>query len=206
MEKHMEMTKAELRRTVLELRSKLPKEQWIAYSREIHQILRNSSFFSKAEIILCYADYRNEVETKTFISQCLAKGKKVFCPKVEQKEMEFYEIKNLSELQEGFRGILEPDGNGDTAFFHHIKKQKRLNADNDRDKILMIMPGAVYDKNHHRIGYGGGYYDKYIEKCNLINLSVNTVALGFSFQVLPCIPTEKHDICPMYIVTEKGIF
>ena len=68
-------------------------------------------------------------------------------------------------------------------------------------KALMIMPGVAFDRANHRVGYGGGFYDRYLEK----HPQLERVAIAFSFQMLPEVPTEPTDICPQIIVTEEEI-
>ena len=73
-------------------------------------------------------------------------------------------------------------------------------AEEIRKRSLIVIPGAVFDIQHHRIGYGGGYYDRFLEKVP----GIATVALAFSFQIQEAIPFDTHDICPQVIITEKG--
>ena len=68
-------------------------------------------------------------------------------------------------------------------------------------QALMIMPGVAFDRANHRVGYGGGFYDRYLEK----HPQLERVAIAFSFQMLPEVPTEPTDICPQIIVTEEEI-
>ena len=157
--------------------------------------------FLSAKHVLCYVNYKSEVETIPIIEKCFSMKKHVYCPCVTGREMDFYEIFSLSDLKEGYRGILEPE-----------KQEKRIFQLPQNESVLMIMPGAVFDRERHRIGYGGGYYDKYLAKIgseyekNGVKLPLfSTVALAFSMQISDKVEQQEHDICPQMIVTEKEI-
>lgn len=183
-------TKKHIREEVLIAREAMTTDEWRRKSRQIRENLMNLPAFTHAAHILCYVNYKNEAETISLISQCLASGRHVYCPLVTGKDMDFYEIFSVGELQEGFHGILEPPFREKYLFIPHGKQSD----------TLMIMPGAVFDRAHHRIGYGGGYYDKYLQRF----MGIVTAALAFSFQIRDEIPYEPHDICPQIIVTENG--
>ena len=125
------------------------------------------------------------METAEILKYCLKEGKAVYCPRVTGKEMDFYRISAVEELAAGFHGILEPPGAPERLF-------------RPGKKALMVMPGVVFDRQHHRIGYGGGYYDRYLQGLQ----GIVTAALAFSFQVVEEIPAEPHDIRPQIILTE----
>ena len=99
--------------------------------------------------------------------------------------MVFYKLTDFARLEPGYFGIPEP-ASGEIV---------------DWPKALMIMPGVAFDRANHRVGYGGGFYDRYLEK----HPQLERVAIAFSFQMLPEVPTEPTDICPQIIVTEEEI-
>ena len=197
-----DIDKKQLRKEILQLRKAMEKKLWQDKSRQIEGRLTAQSVFQQAEYILCYVNYKNEVETISLLEESLRLGKRVYCPRVSDGDMEFYEIFSLSDLEDGFRGILEPKALEERIF--------RLQED---VPTLMIMPGAVFDKMCHRIGYGGGYYDRYLASLGLDSENsahvldfFHTVALAFSFQLLEeDIPYEEYDICPQIIITEQEI-
>lgn len=201
--------KRKLRKEVLSYREAMPDREWQEKSAQIMDRVLQLPAFQRAEHILCYVNYKKEVETLTLIRECLDLKKRVYCPCVMGAEMDFYEIADISELSEGFHGILEPARSAERLF--HL---------NGQEQALMLMPGAVFDRAHHRIGYGGGYYDRYLkryftalQKCQTDRIesqigsqigSFCTAALSFAFQVREQIPYEEHDICPQLIITETG--
>jgi len=182
--------KKDIRKEILAIRESMEEQAWREKSRRIIGTLTGHPRFLSAEHILCYVNYRREVETTAFLEYCLRIGKAVYCPKVKGTEMEFYRIFAMEELEPGFHGILEPPPEEGNLFLPEGKE----------GNTLIVMPGAVYDRHRHRIGYGGGYYDRYMGKIP----GVFSIAPAFSFQVRDEIPYETHDIHPHVILTEEG--
>jgi len=182
--------KRALRREILSLRSAMEHEDWEKQSRQIKEALLCHPYYRAAQHILCYVNYRGEVETGALIRESLTRGKIVYCPAVCGQEMDFYRIDSFEELQEGFHGILEPPR----------REQARFVPGENPMHGLVVMPGAVFDRQRRRIGYGGGYYDRYLAK----RPGLLTLALAFSFQVREKIPNDEHDLRPMRILTENG--
>lgn len=112
-------------------------------------------------------------------------GQTVLVPKVYGRDMKFHRITALSELKPGKYGILEPD-NTDIC---------------EPKQGLMIMPGLAFDKEHHRAGYGGGFYDRYLEQ----HPAFYKAAVAFSFQIVDHIETERYDLKPDCIITEQAV-
>ena len=191
----MEQTKAEVRRRALALRDEMPIQERMRCSEKIVKNLTEHTCYRETQALLTYVSFRSEVDTISLIEQAFTDGKAVFVPRVAGREMDFFRIKALCDLEEGYHGILEPRD--------HITEIYNPIA----GKALMCMPGAAFDRTHHRIGYGGGYYDRY-----LANLSgqakdmICTAALAYECQILQEIPWDSHDICPGWIVTEPAIF
>lgn len=199
-----DIDKKELRKEVLAVRDNMPESEWQEKSRRIEVALMKLPEFQSSEHILCYVNYKREVKTLSLIEKSLALGKHVYCPVVCQKSMEFYEIFSAEELESGYHGILEPK----------LREEKRRFSMPIEGKCFMVMPGAVFDSGHHRIGYGGGYYDRYLAEIAINSqkkgmqgdkAELFAVAVAFSFQIKDRIPYEIHDVCPQIIVTENGI-
>lgn len=175
-------TKKEIRNCILEKRNALTNIEWGAKSIQILGKLMHHPLYQNAETIYCYVSYNNEVDTWPFLAFSLAAGKRVAVPKVIGKEMQFFYIQSLEELKQGYRGIYEP-----------ITSSKAEDAD-----ALMIMPMVAFDANHHRIGYGGGYYDRYLERHGRFT----TIGIAFDFQQVDYIPANSYDISPDIIITD----
>ena len=101
--------------------------------------------------------------------------------------MIFYRLTDFSQLEAGYFGIPEPREDGQVVSW---------------EEAMMVMPGVAFDANCNRVGYGGGFYDRFQEK----HPKIQRVAVGFSFQMLPEVPTEETDICPQVIVTEEQVY
>lgn len=179
-------SKKDIRKRVLAVRSNLSKNEWEEKSCSISQTVITHPFFLKAEEIYCYMDYRNEAGTRKIIETAWDMRKKVAAPKVFEDRMEFYYIESFKDLCPGSYNIMEP-----------AERERAAGK-----KVLVLMPGAVFDKERHRIGYGKGYYDRYLQK----HPDYRTMALAFELQILDKIPADAHDICPQMIVTEEQIY
>ena len=223
------MTKKDVRENVLAVRDAIPAADKAQYDASIREIVMGMEEYRGAEAILAYVSYRSEVDTTMLIRQALADGKYVFAPKVSGSEMEFWQITAMEDLREGYRGILEPEQN--IAFPEWLIKrcsivdtdtavEKADDCVQDVCKVMMWMPGVTFDKERHRIGYGGGFYDRYLTR--LLQQSVQTVsedqtrkqsgrfvlttaALAYSCQILEQIPYEEHDMKPNLLITEQEI-
>lgn len=183
--------KKAIRKRMSEMRNELSIEKVEQYSNVIGKLVTSSAFYQECQNICVYQAFRNEVSCEPVIKQAFLDNKKVFVPvtDMESKTMNFYQITADTDWKEGNYGIMEPVLTSDTPIL--------------QNRALILMPGLVFDKNKHRIGYGGGYYDKYLEQ-NPIHV---TAALCYAFQVLDVtLPYEEHDILPDYIVTENRIF
>ena len=216
-------TKKELRTQILQTRDALTEEQRHNYSAEITKTVLASEEYQNSETMLIYASFRSEVNTFPLIEQCLTDGKKVYVPKIEEvvqndeartKRMEFYEIFSMDELQNGFWGIPEPKAELERRFSMSEGRAHNLSE----DKVLILFPGAVFDLGGSRIGYGGGFYDRYIRKLEQEEIPkgreneesenrIYKIALAFECQLMEqgMIPVEPHDIRVDAIVTERGL-
>lgn len=187
--KHDGYTKTEARQIANEKRKKLTQEEIIKKSNDIFDSLVLLNEYKKCNTLLCYADFNQEVATSKFINNCLLDGKQVGLPRVEKAGiMNFYTIDNMKDLSAGTLGILEPKG----------EKKLEINCDL-YPSILMIMPGVAFDEKCHRVGYGGGYYDRYLMRYP----NIMTVAVCYEIQILSKIITKPHDISPHILITEN---
>ena len=119
--------------------------------------------------------YNQEVRTEIVLKKALEDGKRVAVPKVYGDEMRFIYIDSFDCLEKSEKGIPEPIGDEPVA---------------QDPTALVLMPGLAFDPQGHRVGYGGGYYDKYLSA----EPGHPTVALCFDFQMMPELVTEEFDI------------
>ena len=139
-----------------------------------HQFLQTQEY-RNAATIYGYLPYNQEVRTWCLLEQALRDGKRVAVPKVYGEEMRFIYLDDLQAVSDGYAGIPEPIADEPVA--------------ND-PKALVLMPGLAFDREGHRIGYGGGFYDRFLEN----EPEHPTVALCYHFQLLDHLDTEEHDI------------
>ena len=179
-------SKKDIRKRVLSIRENMSKEEWGQNSRIIYEKVVTHSFFLNNDIIYCYIDYKREAATRQIIQKAWELQKKVYVPKVAGDNMTFHLITSFSDLEDGYRGIPEP----------------KTNYTNIISPGLVIIPGVVFDKKRNRIGYGKGYYDRFLSKYNYLK----TLAIGFELQVEDEIPSEPFDIKPEVLITERHIY
>lgn len=178
--------KQAIRRKVLEDRGRLSPEERRAKSAAIENRLFNLPAFTSAPVVLFFASFRSEVETGHMIGRALAEGKRVVLPRVKGKELELIEIRNFElDVAPGAWGIPEPE---------------RGTRTDRRDIRLIVVPGAAFDGQGNRIGYGAGFYDKLLQ-----TYTGRTVALAFELQIVPGVPADSHDIPVQTIVTETRV-
>lgn len=180
-------TKKELRQIVKGRRALLTPEEERENSEKILSFLISLPEYEKADQILCYVDYNHEVHTRPILKKALADGKRAAVPRVTGKEMEFFYIEDETDLEPGHFGIPEP--------------KEGLPAVREADASLFVMPGVAFDRAHHRIGYGGGFYDRYLER----HPGLLSAAVAFECQIFDSVPFEAFDKRPQILITEAGI-
>lgn len=174
---------------------KLVQERKAVFSRDERQNLDNIIFdkvinsddYKNSHIIFIFVSYNNEVDTHKIIKQALRDGKILCVPKVISKEegMDIVQIKSFEDLKEGAYGILEPVNN-------ELKIEEN-NID------LSYLPGLAFDRKGGRVGYGGGFYDRFLLKTRK---NSKKVGLAYKFQVFPEVPMEEHDVFINGIITD----
>ena len=160
------MNKKQMRALALEARDGLTKRQRADFSGVITEKLMKLPCYQNAKALLTYVSFRSEVDTVSLIRLALQEGKAVFAPKVLGRDMAFFRISSLDDLSPGYRGIWEPEAK--TSYNDWIS-QNPVEATNPEENgipeenlphTLLCMPGAAFDRQRHRIGYGGGFYDR----------------------------------------------
>lgn len=184
------MKKEMLRRQALQRRNAILEEERKESSLLIVERLVNMPEFLRANRVFSYASFRTEVETGEFHKKVLLAGKHLYLPKTDSinHEMYFYEVTGEEDCQIGYQGIMEPIGG--TVY-----------EPTPDEKVLMIMPGVAYDKAGNRLGYGGGYYDRYLRRYRE-GIS-DAIMLAFYKQEVAEIETELCDMKPDSIITDR---
>lgn len=184
-------TKRDIRKQMLCARDRLTDREWETYSDRITEQVVSHPLFVQAKEIWCYVSMGKEVCTEQILVSAWRAGKRTAVPKVTGKrEMKFYYIESLNDLETGAFGILEP-------------KEEKKGADCclEKSDLLMLVPGVSFDPAGRRIGYGGGFYDTYLQKME----GCHTFGLAFEVQMADQIPAEAHDIRMEYVMTEKEV-
>ena len=169
------MDKRQLRQFIREKKRAMTPEQIELASRKLTELFLATEEYRAAKTIYGYLPYNQEVRTIPLLRQALLDGKQVAVPKVYGDEMRFILLPDLDRVTRGYSGIPEPVDDGPVA---------------DDPTALVLMPGLAFDKDGRRIGYGGGFYDKFLAA----EPTHPTVALCYEFQIVPHIPAEEFDI------------
>lgn len=169
------MNKKEIRRAISAQKRAMTPEQIESASARLGELFAASALYRSAKTIYGYLPYNQEVRTVPMLQQALRDGKRVAVPKVYGDEMKFIYLDDLSAVECGYCGIPEPVADAPVA---------------DDPTALVLMPGVAFDPAGHRIGYGGGFYDKFLAA----EPEHPTLALCYEFQVLPALETEEFDI------------
>jgi 5-formyltetrahydrofolate cyclo-ligase len=184
--------KASLRKELLKKREAIPPEVRRVKNRLIRDRLASIGEIKNASILFFFASFRTEVDTSEMIKTTLSEGKRVVLPKVdkERQMLVLYEIKTVEELVEGYMGIPEPSVNSG---------ERRVDINN---VDAVIIPGAGFDAEGNRIGYGGGYYDRLLSE---LKREIPIIAPAYEEQIVDSIPSEHHDIRVHLIVTDRRV-
>lgn len=176
--------KSELRKQVLREMKAIPQKQKIAMDQALTKRLLNHSFYQEAKVIATYLSFPHEFQTQGLIDQALKDGKKVLIPKTYPKGRMEFVVYDPQQLVKTSFGLLEPQGNLEVV---------------DASQIDLIhVPGLAFTTEGYRIGYGGGYYDRYLE--NFAGHSLSTI--------YPCQVQEfnsvDHDIPVQEVLIYEG--
>lgn len=184
------MNKKELRENAFRIRSGFTRQQISDSSEEIIHKLLSHPWYRECSTLFTYVSMDNEVQTFKLIKKAIGDGKRVCVPRVVPKQhMLAVPIRDLAgDLKKGFFGVLEP--------IAQLPPVSHLEVD------LVIVPGFVFDREGYRIGYGGGYYDKYL---GIIPSHCRTIGLAFHTLLTDKIPREAHDKKVMLVITEKEL-
>ncbi|WP_041484075.1 5-formyltetrahydrofolate cyclo-ligase [Desulfitobacterium metallireducens] len=184
-------TKRAAREIALGLRSVLTREEHEEKSRKIHSIITALEEFQKARTVMSFLNFRDEVDTTLLAEKIIESGKHLILPRCAPEGVLIpAEINDLRiDIEPGKWGIREP-------------KKENLVTANPEDIDLILIPGAAFDRQGNRLGYGGGYYDRFL---NRLRPETPKIALAFACQILPEVPVDPYDLRIDALVTEEGI-
>lgn len=185
------MSKQKWRHYIKQKLADIPDIEFIRLCEKIKQNLFQNKLWLEAETVGITLAFGREIETQTIIEKGWEQGKRIAVPKCDShlRKMTFFEIESFEQLAKGEFHFIEPNPTKTTAV---VSKE---NMD------LLIVPGLVFDREGYRIGYGGGYYDRY-----LADFPHTTLSLALELQVVDNIPHEPYDIPVQILVTEKNTY
>ncbi len=177
------------RQDVLDKRTRMTDHAVRQLSDRIQERVLKNSFWPSRGMIGLYAPIKNEVMTDVLFKRALESGSRVFFPKVEQGIV-FYEVSGPGDLEKGSWGIPEPN-----LACSPLLPEESLD--------ILIMPGLVFDTMGARLGYGKGFYDRYLASLEKRPL---TIGLAYQFQISENVEQQSWDQTLDYVVTENSIF
>ena len=169
------MNKQELRKAIRTRKRAMTEEEIERRSRSLCQKFLESDAYRACRTLYGYLPYNQEVRTVPILAQALADGKQVAVPKVYGDDMKFIVLTDLTQVSRGYAGIPEPIADEPVA---------------EDETALVLMPGLAFDPQGHRIGYGSGFYDKFLSR----EPNHPTLALCYEFQMVEHLETEEFDI------------
>lgn len=173
------------RNEIKDRRMGLSAETVSSLSGRIAERLFATKWYQEASVVCLYLSIKKEVDTMPVIERAWADGKRVAAPRVDGEKMEFYFFSSLEELLAGAFHILEPCGSE--------------RCDTTAPGVLLLMPGVAFDEQCSRIGYGGGYYDRYLAEHEISR----TAALAYECQIVKELAAMEFDKKPEMIITEQ---
>ena len=181
--------KTDLRNEYLAKRKALPEEERRSRDEQICRFILSSASFRYASTVLAYYPRAYEIDIRPMLEEALTIGKRVALPRCEeQHRMRYHYVSSLDCLSPGSYGILEPDA--DAPIF-----EESLSAPS-----LCLVPGVVFDTHGYRIGYGGGYYDRFLH-----DYHGSLAGVIYRDFILPSIPYGRYDLALPVMITDSGI-
>lgn len=184
-------SKSEFRKAILKLRNELDENTIISNSIKISESFFNNFNIKEFTNILLYSNFGSEVNTSFFYNKLNENKKTIFYPKViNEFQMDFFKVSDLNSFNDGYKNIKEPDGNS-------LNYKDILKKTND----LIIIPGSCFSKEGYRIGYGKGFYDRFLAN----NKNLTKIGICHELQLLDELPYDEYDVQLDYIITEKEL-
>lgn len=185
--------KSSLRSNYLAARKSIPARTLIESDSSIESALWAFPLFAEAPLVLSYVSFSAEVGTRDIIGRVLAEGRRVGVPRVDaaSRTMAFHEITSLDELEPRTKGILEPSADAPL-----LSRPSQLVGS------VCLVPGLVFDGAGHRVGYGGGYYDRFLAFYPGDKIGLSRTGMISSNPL----PVERGDVPVDFIATEFGVW
>ena len=187
-EPDLKQVKKWLRKEAAAIRDAIPEQERAAQSEKIFGRVTELKEYHYSDAILCYYSIGSEVDTHQFLDRAISDGKRVYIPRVLSKEeMRFY-LYESEKLAVSRFGIPEPEEDPEKEFVFEKESP---------EKCLVVMPGLSFDNDGGRLGYGGGYYDRFLAA----RPGMHTCAVAFGAQIREHVPTDPLDVRPQKVIT-----
>jgi len=183
----LEKRKVDLRKQMKVLLKGMDPEEKSRLDHEVYAQALNNQELVNAKAVYAYMALSWETGTTELLEYFWNREIKVAFPRVMGSEMEFFEVNSSEDLELGTFRIMEP------------KEHCRIV---DWPEAVIMVPGIAFTRDGKRLGKGGGYYDKYLDKYP----GHKTVAFAYEFQMVPELPADIHDQPVDFVITEKGSF
>ncbi len=181
--------KTDLRNEYLTKRATLSAEEKRQRDDKINRLILSSASFRYAKTVLAYYPREGEIDIRSALTEALRQGKRVALPRVEgEHRMTYRLITSLDGLVSGAFGLLEPPADAP------------IYSEEAGDTSLCLVPGVVFDVHGYRIGYGGGYYDRFLHDYQ--GASAGVIYRDF---ILPSLPRGRYDLSLSVMITDGGI-
>lgn len=184
--------KKKLRRELLRRRSSIEQQTKKQYDDDIFRNLLNDNIFRSADLVMTYISFGGEADTKNILEYLWKNKIKAAVPRCDTKNktMQFCVIKSFYDTHKGSYGICEPDPECEIITDKYLKSEK---------KLVCIVPAVSFDEKNFRLGYGGGYYDRFLGKYK----NIKSVGLCFDCLLQKELPVDEHDISVDVLITNK---
>lgn len=186
------MEKSQIRKSVFQKRREISDEEVKELSRRVFLNVKKYLFDIEKEKadLFAYFPCNHETDTREFLGGYLSENKRTALPRVgsDGYSMDFYYIHSMEDIEAGYKGIFEP-------------KKDCVKADSSQSGIILV-PGVGFDRQGNRVGYGKGFYDRYLGKHQFQKM----IGIGFEFQIFDRIEYEENDIRLDAVITEKQIY
>ena len=189
--------KATLRKRILRIRDLQDPEEKKNKDDSIRKNLLSIINRRGVKCVLIFVSFRSEPDTYAIIEECLSNDIRVAVPKVEGKDIRFYYVSGSGDLKAGYMGIMEP-AEGCVLWEGHDPAgtdepanalETGSNGISDPLHTMVVVPGAVFDTDGYRIGYGGGYYDRFLK----VYPGLYKAGICYDFQITDLIPRDSWD-------------
>ncbi len=184
----MKADKKALRRQILQVRDAMSPTERERASLLLTERILGHQWFYLSDAVLGFACFGSEIDTDEILREALRTGKRLYLPRVEGEDMTFYRVQDLDELQKGYKDIREPAAGGERYVY----------APPEADSVLMLLPGVAFDVGGGRMGYGKGFYDRFL--WDKPGLRLRTIGVGFRCQLVESVPRDEGDVTACQVI------